>query len=1321
MITMTFNPKWPEFVRALEEGRPPGSEGRLNQLSRPDLVARIFNKRMHALLDDVKSGKIFGPVDHYTAVIEFQKRGYPHVHATFRFKYNPECYGKVPDMIWAHIPDADAIPTNNARNRKHKRGMEILREKVLSHMIHTPCDMPHLRKPMCMSAAKRGHAPVCSKRYPQPFRQTHELKHISGRAMYCRPSPENGGCTAIKQFRSSDGQMVDVVIDNRYVVPYNPLLLVKYDCHMCVDWVTSESAVRYLYKYLNKAEDQLQMSVHAEQTGEANQTVVNEIEQMQAARYISAQEAVWWALGYHKHFRDPSVVVLDVHSEKDGPNVVVLAGTAVPTAAVAHSAGKVSTLMMYFCRTQLDFAQNPQFDEDEIRGMGYVPFFEQHDMLAKTDTSSRHVQSWTYVCRCQDRDIYIKKRPKKRRPVARIHHVSFAGNSELWHLRLLLLNVPCTSFSELLGGEGHGERKSPQQRCLELGLVVDHSEYKLAIEQELECGTPYDARVLFLFIVRNCNVTAPALFNDVHEYLADPVQNNDNIVDSQVETLQKLYTLMVSYNMDYDRLGLPPLEDMSFLLDQHLDEVEVTLRDFPQAEAQEAYERDISKLSVEQRAVFDKVTAAAELDVSARQRAAIFCLQARAGTGKTFTLCCIMNWLRSKGLIVLPCATSGIAASLMRGGRTAHSLFKLTVSKSNEPMPSHEEMPYCIGSRSARARLLARARVIIIDEVSMLHREYVEFIDQQLRLLDGLNPGLAFGGIPVVMCGDFRQTSPVVPRGGPQDVIDASPIMATCFRAGLVELLQLTQSQRQADDIEFAHFLNNLGDRTLPNDDEMRESLLHGSRAVTPRYTDVVKVPDRVKGVHSMAQLVEHTFGDAISTGQFDGRCAILAPTNDAVDRINGFVLDRLPGNLIALKAHHTFDDQQAGINEYPPEVMDKVNVPKAPPAVLKCKVGATVMFVRNVDFAQGMVNGQKGRLDGVFREGNMSYKLRVTLLHDGVEGRTVSVPRIDFKIDGTGGIEFTRKQFPIRLAFATTIHKSQGQTMSKVGLFFVDQHQHHGATYVAFSRVRKCEDIALYVSTHYKRHTSESCSLFVNNTVYTDLLGITVPSPLQQQQQQQSHPSSQQGALAQPQSPSPLLNSGIQSSSVPSTPNLNASHAQTQLTQMITPTLSQVTPISPSLFHLSHAQPSSRSTASPSDHSASTVQHSLLLSPPIPSYDSPLSPSFPQSMASYAALNLPLATPLRSQHSSNPSQVSTPHSSHRAAHAVTCMPQLDLQLSPASWHPSPLLSYQSPPSSPLPMNPFAARNQPPSATPLHNQPTLNPSQDAHFSLHLPS
>jgi hypothetical protein len=251
-ITFTCNPAWPEFCENLHDGQTVSD--------RPDLVARVFHLKVQAFCDEVVKKQVLGEVAAYIYVIEFQKRGLPHMHMLLTLKVHSKLTtaDEVDSLISAELPDARTEP--------------VLYDIVSKSMIHRPCGPQNPNSP-CM---KRGQ---CTKRYPKTFRDDTSLS-VAGYPEYRR---RNNGRTVVCR---------NINMDNRSVVPYCPYLTLKFEAHINVELCALIHAVKYLYKYVYKGADRAR--IRLQRTPEASSSTAgqsNEIDSYWDARYVCAPEA----------------------------------------------------------------------------------------------------------------------------------------------------------------------------------------------------------------------------------------------------------------------------------------------------------------------------------------------------------------------------------------------------------------------------------------------------------------------------------------------------------------------------------------------------------------------------------------------------------------------------------------------------------------------------------------------------------------------------------------------------------------------------------------------------------------------------------------------------------------------------------------------------------------------------------------------------------------------------------------------------------------------------------------------------------------------
>ena len=224
-ITTTTNPNWPEIKDNLLPGQDPQD--------RPDIVARIFRLKVQKLLEMLKSEMVFGKPQAWLYSTEWQKRGLPHCHILLwlsaEHRITPD---KIDDVICAEIPDPSVDPK--------------LHQIVMSNMVHGPCGCINRNSP-CM---QDGH---CSKRYPKQYMTETQLGADSY-PLYRRRSPDSGGQVSNINMRIG-GSRVDQEIDNRWIVPYNKLLLRSMNCHCNVELCMSIKSIKYVLKYVHKGCD----------------------------------------------------------------------------------------------------------------------------------------------------------------------------------------------------------------------------------------------------------------------------------------------------------------------------------------------------------------------------------------------------------------------------------------------------------------------------------------------------------------------------------------------------------------------------------------------------------------------------------------------------------------------------------------------------------------------------------------------------------------------------------------------------------------------------------------------------------------------------------------------------------------------------------------------------------------------------------------------------------------------------------------------------------------------------------------------------------
>lgn len=381
-------------------------------------------------------------------------------------------------------------------------------------------------------------------------------------------------------------------------------------------------------------------------------------------------------------------------------------------------------------------------------------------------------------------------------------------------------------------------------------------------------------------------------------------------------------------------------------------------------------------------------------------------LSGQAGTGKSLVL---REFVKQTEKTVVVCAPTGLAAAHV-DGVTIHSLFHMPVLEhfiDYNPMP-HPETD----------KVLARVDAIVVDEASMVRADMLDAMDRRLRLARE-EPSRPFGDTQIIMIGDLLQLPPVVTpeargpiqqRYGSEYFYDSDVAQAADFKT-----IALTEVIRQSD----ARFIAALKRARIGKIDQQDLALLN--ERVAPSATAATDMPTPV-----------------------------LATKNVTVKEHNERGLDALPGKARAyLREWRGKDDAPA-----PPDAPCEMRI--------ELKVGCPVLFVRN-DPELGVNNGTTGTVTAVDED-----EVTVKTKHGELDVGQVKWPVHEYVVDEkTGAIELTELgsflQLPLRLGFALTVHRAQGQTYDQTTIDFAEGRPFaSGQGYVALSRVRTLKGLTL-------------------------------------------------------------------------------------------------------------------------------------------------------------------------------------------------------------------------------------------------------------------
>lgn len=367
-------------------------------------------------------------------------------------------------------------------------------------------------------------------------------------------------------------------------------------------------------------------------------------------------------------------------------------------------------------------------------------------------------------------------------------------------------------------------------------------------------------------------------------------------------------------------------------------------------------------------------------------------LTGEPGSGKTHTVNAYVGWLRSHGIEPSITASTGIAATHV-GGMTIHSWSGIGIHERMTP-----ELLDTIASKEHVAKRLQKAKVLIIDEVSMLSGEVLAMVDAVLK--EVRHTDLPMGGLQTVLVGDFFQLPPVSRNN-----------TGFAFQSSAWKLLNplvcyLTEQHRQEDSV----FLNVLAAIRSGEWDHTHVSV------ITSREAELDEVDDETP------RLFTH---------------------NADVDRINDEKLASLSARA------HTFAMSATG----PQVLTDALKRGCLSPETLALKEGAIVMCTKN-NPAVGYVNGTLGSVIGY--ELGTGYPIIETR-----DGREMVIAPVDWAVEENGKVRAKLAQIPLRLAWAITVHKSQGMSMDAAAMDLSRAFE-YGQGYVALSRVRTLQGLRL-------------------------------------------------------------------------------------------------------------------------------------------------------------------------------------------------------------------------------------------------------------------
>ena len=727
-ITMTCNPKWPEIVKNLKPGQ--------HFLDAPHLTTRVFNMYKKQLLKELWQDGVLGKCDSKISVIEFQKRGLPHCHILIHLKKEDkiENLEEVDKLISAEIPDRLNTP--------------LLFATVKNAMLHGPCgkDNPQCA---CMITVKEGSE--CSKKFPKHF-SNHTHIDGDGFPSYRRRNLPGNAILKIVPGRKP------ATVDNRNVVPYNPYLCQKFNCHINVESCHNIKAVKYLYKYVHKGHDEGALCFEK----------YDEIKRYVDGRYVCATEAYWRIIALPLHDSSHSVQRLAVHLPNQQP---VFFEDGEEEAAIENI--RDTKLTAFF-----------EINKQNIHNTRHLTYPEIiHDYIFEKGVWRKRKKNWN------------------KQIISRLYNVS-PRDTERYHLRILLLHVKGPTSFENLRTVNKQLFPTFKEACVALGLVIDDTQNYVTMHETVSFASAKQSRRTFSYLLLFCDVVnAKALWNTFLPNLCeDFIYKGVDPHTSEGNALFEIQNVLMNHGRNLTTYGLPnkvvPFtvqnEEPHQNIEKNLDELTNSLNN----DQRTAANNILHSLNESIKNKFNQ---------NPKEIESLFFVDGPGGSGKTYLYNYLIKVCKSKNIQISCSAWVGVAATLLENGGTCHSVFKL-------PVPCIDGSKCNVAPSSDYGLHIRNINIVIVDEISMMNRYAFDAIDKMLR--DVCKNELLFGGKIMVFGGDFRQTLPIVKHGSIDDIVNqcvvTSKLWPSCKR------FELSKNMRAKSDAQsFSNFLLQVGSNKI--------------------------------------------------------------------------------------------------------------------------------------------------------------------------------------------------------------------------------------------------------------------------------------------------------------------------------------------------------------------------------------------------------------------------------------------------------------------------------------------------------------------------
>jgi hypothetical protein len=810
------------------------------------------------------------------------------------------------------------------------------------------------------------------------------------------------------------------------VVPHNREMLLDWRGHLNVEFCGQTYAVLYLYKvgtastiahryinaltvycpclpikqYLFKGNQKVSLCLN----NTADVDPRDEIKLMQRGRMLCAMQAWWFIWGYQNYPASrPSAKLIKVKMPAQVTDLAVI--------------GKVCDMALYFARPRVD----------EMQYLTYTQFFSKFDYALEPPNYATVDGAHNYQVVLHKKTYHVYQTAAKH--IVRMGMVPI-GAGEIFWLRVLLYWLPAYSYQEIKT-VGDVVCKSFQEAAHLRRFTHDQqTATEIYLEAVVDC-TPHQLRVLFTNLTLQGFPTLhiynnPDLCYKMYQDYQDRHNSNRNLaVNEMLLQLSQLFKHATVKRLSEFGLPEPEAQDTELQIERLTYTVD--------AQLQLAAELVVANpLTDEMQILFDDLVAAVRKHGTEEQPPFTAILQGVAGSGKTTFVKYLMATVRAMGYVAKGCASTGLAASVYDDFTTAHALFAIPVIDDDEDFDQEGDLQCRLDQPKyeERRELLNAMRVCAWDEISSQHMRDVR---ATMAAMNG------FRGKVLLLVGDGLQITPVVPYGSKAAIcassLYCSELMHSARFYQFTKILRLQNSNADPTQANYARLLRGVSTNSedLAPEGDTEPSLYIACDARRPEGIMRICIP-HLRHFFSPADAVLFCHPGGFDTNIMHTSC-ILAATNAQVDYWNREV--QLLNNahelwtLLSKDSFSECDDPHGYLAAMVTEdVMNKCDDPgAAPPHELHLKVHDICILMRAVSKADKLATNTRVRVTGI-----SNHLVRVTTL-DALHPRSASLPRFVFKLKVTYGKAFylTRRQFPLRLAYALTMNRSQGQTLDRV------------------------------------------------------------------------------------------------------------------------------------------------------------------------------------------------------------------------------------------------------------------------------------------------